>query len=241
MSRDQIYSEQQGLIENFRFDEEVVNVFQDMIQRSVPGYGMVVSLVGVLAGQYLQPGSRGYDLGASLGASTLAMSGVAGERGCRLAAIDNSEAMVERCRQNLERSGQLATVELRCEDVRKTTVRDASLVVMNYTLQFIPTQEREAVLSSIAAGMRPGGAFLLSEKISFEDEQQQRRMEQLHHAFKRANGYSELEISQKRAALEEVLLPETLQQHLARLREVGFSSAEVLFQALNFVSILAIR
>ena len=241
MQRDQLYSADLDLVEGFRFDESVVGVFTDMIRRSVPGYGMVLSLTGVLAEQYLQPETRGYDLGASLGGSTLAMREVARQRQCPLIAVDNSEAMVEQCRTHLGETAGEGKIELRCEDVRNTVVENASLVVMNFTLQFIPLEEREEVLSTIASGMKEGGALMLSEKICFENAEQQERMEQLHHAFKRANGYSELEISQKRAALEEVLRPETVQQHLERLRRAGFSSAEVIFQALNFVSILAIR
>ncbi len=241
MQRDQLYSADLDLVEGFRFDESVVGVFTDMIRRSVPGYGMVLSLTGVLAEQYLQPETRGYDLGASLGGSTLAMREVARQRQCPLIAVDNSEAMVEQCRTHLGETAGEEQIELRCEDVRNTVVENASLVVMNFTLQFIPLEEREEVLSTIASGMKEGGALMLSEKICFENAEQQERMEQLHHAFKRANGYSELEISQKRAALEEVLRPETVQQHLERLRRAGFSSAEVIFQALNFVSILAIR
>ena len=241
MQRDQLYSADLDLVEGFRFDESVVGVFTDMIRRSVPGYGMVLSLTGVLAEQYLQPETRGYDLGASLGGSTLAMREVARQRQCPLIAVDNSEAMIEQCRTHLGETAGEEQIELRCEDVRNTVVENASLVVMNFTLQFIPLEEREEVLSTIASGMKEGGALMLSEKICFENAEQQERMEQLHHAFKRANGYSELEISQKRAALEEVLRPETVQQHLERLRRAGFSSAEVIFQALNFVSILAIR
>ena len=240
MQRDQLYSADFDLVEGFRFDESVVGVFSDMIRRSVPGYGMVLSLTGVLAEQYLQPGTRGYDLGASLGGSTLAMREVARQLHCPLVVVDNSEAMIEQCRTHF---GDVAEeqIELRCEDVRDTVVENASLVVMNFTLQFLPLKERKQVLSTIASGIEEGGALMLSEKIRFEDTEQQERIDQLHHAFKRANGYSDLEISQKRTALENVLVSETVAEHLERLQQVGFRRAEVIFQALNFVSILAIR
>jgi tRNA (cmo5U34)-methyltransferase len=240
MQRDQIYSEDFDLVEGFRFDEAVVAVFSDMIRRSVPGYGMVLSLVGVLAERYLQPQSRGYDLGVSLGASTLAMAAVAKERAAELVAVDNSPAMVERCRDHF-RSLQGVRVALRCEDIRETAIEQASFVIMNFTLQFIPIEEREQQLRKIADGLCSGGALMLSEKIRFADPEQQQRFESLHHAFKRANGYSDLEISQKRTALERVLIAETLESHFERLYAVGFSRVEVVFQALNFVSILALR
>lgn len=239
IQRDQIYSEDFDLVEAFRFDESVTSVFSDMIRRSVPGYGMVLSLVGVLAERYLQAGQRGYDLGASLGASTLAMAPVAAARNCRLIAVDNAPSMVEQCRKNLQSCE--AEVTLQCEDIRETTIEQAGLVTMNFTLQFLPIEAREAQLQKIADGLLPGGALMLSEKIQFEDAETQTRMEALHHAFKRANGYSDLEISQKRSALEAVLLTETLAQHRARLHKVGFRRVEVIFQALNFVTLLAER
>ncbi|MBT3309628.1 MAG: carboxy-S-adenosyl-L-methionine synthase CmoA [Gammaproteobacteria bacterium] len=240
IQRDQIYSEDYDLVEGFRFDKGVASVFSDMIRRSVPGYGMVLSLVGVLAERYLQSGGRGYDLGASLGASTLAMAAAAAERGAALVAVDNSPSMVERCRENLK-TAQGVEIDLRCEDIRQTVIHSASFVTMNFTLQFLPIEEREQQLRSVAEGLQPGGALMLSEKIRFEDPEQQQRMESLHHAFKRANGYSELEISQKRSALEAVLITETLEQHFERLHGVGFKQVEVIFQTLNFVSILAVR
>ncbi len=240
MQRDQIYSEDFDLVEGFRFDEAVVSVFSDMIRRSVPGYGMVLSLVGVLADRYLQPGSRGYDLGASLGASTLAMASTAAERSSTLIAVDNSPAMVEQCRVHFMQAG-VGEIELYCEDVRETVIENASFVTMNFTLQFLPIEEREQQLRKIAEGLSEGGALMLSEKVRFENEAQQQRIEALHHAFKRANGYSDLEISQKRSALEEVLITETLEAHFERLYRVGFSQVEVVSQALNFVTILALR
>lgn len=243
MQRDQIYSTEQDLVEEFRFDQSVASVFPDMIQRSVPGYGVVISLVGLLAEQYLQRGSYGYDLGSSLGASTLAMAGVAEERGCNLVAVDSSSAMVEKCRDNLAAANldKSSVIDFRCEDVRDTKIENASFVTMNFTLQFIPVAEREGLLRKVADGLPSGGGLMLSEKIGFDDPGQQQRMESLHHAFKRANGYSDLEISQKRTALEDVLVPETLQYHFKRLERAGFARVEVLFQALNFVSMLAVR
>ena len=115
------------------------------------------------------------------------------------------------------------------------------MVLLNYTLQFIPVQDRTPLLRKIYQGMQPGGVLMLSEKICFPDPSQQQLNTELHHAFKRSHGYSELEISQKRAALEQVLLPEAIDTHLQRLREVGFASAQVWFQCFNFASFIALK
>ncbi|MBT7307089.1 MAG: carboxy-S-adenosyl-L-methionine synthase CmoA, partial [Gammaproteobacteria bacterium] len=230
IKRDQIYTEDFDLVEEFRFDEGVATVFSDMIRRSVPGYGLVLSLVGILAERYLQPGYRGYDLGASLGASTLAMGSIAIKRGCPLVAVDRSAAMVARCAKNLSQLERQGLLELRCEDIRDSVVERASFVTMNFTLQFLSLEDRQPLLQKIAEGTVSGGGLMLSEKIRFDDAEQQERMEALHHAFKRANGYSDLEISQKRSALEAVLITESVAAHLQRLHQVGYSKAEVLFQ-----------
>jgi len=54
-------------------------------------------------------------------------------------------------------------------------------------------------------------------------------------------GYSKLEISQKRAALENVLLPETLEAHRSRLDTIGFDAVDVWFQCFNFASMVAFK
>lgn len=239
--RDAIYANPLDAIAAFAFDERVVQVFPDMIQRSVPGYATIIAMTGVLAERYAQPGSRVYDLGCSLGASTLAMRAQLGGRDCRIVAVDNAAAMIERCRAVIATDAGQAPVELLQADICDVPIEDASVVVLNFTLQFVPQAAREALLGRIGAGMRPGGVLVLSEKIRFEDPHLQELNTDLHHAFKRANGYSELEIAQKRSALENVLVPETIADHQQRLRRAGFGSVDVWFQCFNFASLVAIR
>lgn len=239
--RDTLYSTPLAEIANFSFDETVVNVFPDMIQRSVPGYSTIIAMTGVMAERYAQPDSQCYDLGSSLGASTLAMRQQLDDRNCRIIAVDNSAAMQQRCRDILAQDDHNTPVDLLEADLRSVTIENASVVVLNFTLQFIAVEERAALLQKINRGMNPGGILILSEKIRFEDEHLQALNTDLHHAFKRANGYSDLEISQKRSALENVLLPETLSDHQQRLKQAGFASVDVWFQCFNFASLVAIK
>ncbi len=173
------------------------------------------------------------------------MAGGIGQRDARLIAVDNAEAMVERCRQVIieaRRQGQdTVEPELVCADIRDVAIADASMVVLNFTLQFIPVAERQALLTRIYRGLAPGGILVLSEKVVFADSHHNDLMIELHHSFKRANGYSELEISRKRNALENVLIPETLDSHRRRLKTIGFGSVDVWFQCFNFASLLAIK
>lgn len=239
--RDEIFAAPQEMIVDFAFDERVAAVFPDMIRRSVPGYGEVIALLGLFAEQYAQADSTLYDLGCSLGAATLSLRRRIKAPHCRIIAVDNSQAMVERCRENIAHDLATTPVGVLCADIREVTIENASVVVLNFTLQFLPAEERQTLLARIYDGMRPGGVLLLSEKLRFSDEASQQFQEQLHLAFKRANGYSELEISQKRAALEEVLVPDTLEQHRERLTAAGFARVEPWFQAFNFASLAALK
>lgn len=239
--KDQIYAEPLSAIAGFAFDERVVQVFPDMIQRSVPGYSTIIAMTGVLAERYAQPHTRCYDLGCSLGASTLAMRAQLDGRDCEIVGIDNSPAMIERCHALIAADSHTTPVNLRLDDINSTPIENASVAVMNFTLQFVALERREALLTRIGSNMQPGGILVLSEKIRFDDAHLQELNTDLHHAFKRANGYSDLEIAQKRSALDNVLLPETIATHRERLQRAGFSSVDVWFQCFNFASLVAIK
>ncbi|MDF1691264.1 MAG: carboxy-S-adenosyl-L-methionine synthase CmoA [Zhongshania sp.] len=236
---DTLYSTPHPNLGRFAFDEHVVEVFPDMILRSVPGYATIIAMTGVMAGRYAQGGSNIYDLGSSLGASTLSMARELGDRDCTIIGVDNSAAMIARCRGYI--SSTTPPIELRCENIQDTEIRNASVVVLNFTLQFVPAEQRGELIQRISKAMRPGGILILSEKIRFADTHLQELNTDLHHAFKRANGYSDLEVAQKRSALENVLVPETLTEHQQRLRDAGFSSIDVWFQCFNFASLVAIK
>lgn len=241
MKRDNIYAESLKNIARFKFDPQVADVFTDMIERSVPGYRSIIAMIETLTERYAQPGSNLYDLGCSLGGATLSMRhGIAVEN-CKIIAVDNSEAMTTRCEQAIERDHHTTPVEVRCDDLRNIEISDASVVVLNFTLQFIAPESRSALLQKISAGMRPGGVLILSEKVTFADDHLNNLLIDIHHDFKQAHGYSALEVSQKRTALENVLIPETIPAHRERLTNAGFSSCDVWFQCFNFMSMLAIK
>ncbi|MFA5630751.1 MAG: carboxy-S-adenosyl-L-methionine synthase CmoA [Porticoccaceae bacterium] len=239
--RDDLFARPLGTVADFIFDDDVVSVFPDMIKRSVPGYETIIAMTGTLAEKYVQEDSNCYDLGSSLGASTLAIARNIGTRRAALIAVDNSAAMISRCRTVLDSQNLNRRIELHCADIRQVAIANASMVVLNFTLQFVPVEDRDALLATIYNGLNPGGILVLSEKVRFADEGLDSLMIELHHSFKRANGYSDLEVSQKRDALENVLLPETLGAHKARLEKAGFSCADVWFQCFNFASLIAIK
>lgn len=239
--KDNLYEHSHQAVGDFVFDERVVRVFPDMINRSVPGYTLVLQMIGILARRYVQQDSHVYDLGCSLGAATLAIRQSLEVPGVRFIAVDNSPAMIKQCRQNLGGEESVPQVDFICGDICRTRIENASMTVLNFTLQFIQPKRRLHLLRQIAAGTRTGGILVLSEKIRFADPYQQELHTSLHHDFKRAHGYSELEIARKRDAVERVLKPDTESEHLDRLRAAGWHAVVRCFQTLNFVSYLAFR
>jgi len=240
MSKDQIYTSQEAISGSFEFNDAVADVFPDMLRRSIPGYKATIDAIGTLAAHYAQPESHCYDLGCSLGAATLAMRANIAEPGCKIIAIDTSRAMVERCRNLIGGDGKPETTVIEA-DVRAANIENASMVVMNYTLQFLPTSDRLDMIRQIYDGMIEGGVFVLSEKVADADRAIENLLVDLHHKFKRDNAYTDLEISRKRSALENVLVPETTTLHMQRLSHAGFSHASVWLKHFNFVSIIAIK
>ncbi|MEJ8677248.1 carboxy-S-adenosyl-L-methionine synthase CmoA [Plesiomonas shigelloides] len=240
-NRDTIFSAPIAQLGDFSFDERVAEVFPDMIQRSVPGYSNIIATIGMLAKRFIQPNTQAFDLGCSLGAATLSMRRNIDVEGVRLIAVDNSAAMIERCRRHIDAFRSDTPVDIIEGDIRQVKIENASMVVLNFTLQFLPPDDRQALLNRIYAGLRPGGALVLSEKFSFADQTIGELLFDMHLDFKRANGYSELEISQKRSALENVMLTDSVETHKARLQQAGFEHAEVWFQCFNFGSMLAIK
>ncbi|MGI1678046.1 MAG: carboxy-S-adenosyl-L-methionine synthase CmoA [Cellvibrionaceae bacterium] len=241
--KDTLFAKSLDTITRFTFDEQVVNVFPDMIQRSVPGYEAIIKMIGEISERYAQDNSHCYDLGCSLGAASLAMQQSITANNCRIVGVDNSEAMLKNFSSLLlaQNEKQKNLIELVHSDIQQCKMNNASIVVLNFTLQFIPLADRDILIQKIFDALLPGGILIISEKVCFEDKAHQTLMTELHHNFKRANGYSDLEISQKRSAIENVLIPETLEAHRERFKSAGFSSQDVWFQCFNFASLLAIK
>ncbi len=212
-----------------------------MLRRSIPGYAATIQAIGALASRYVQPGTRCYDLGCSLGAATLAMRQNIAVPGCQIVGVDLAPAMITRCREIVTADDSDVDVSIVEDDVRQIAIEQASMVVMNYTLQFLSLEERDAMIGNIFNGLIDGGIFVLSEKVVDEDQEVEALLVQMHHEFKRQNAYSALEISRKRTALEDVLIPENIAAHRARLESAGFRHIGVWLRQFNFVSIIATK
>lgn len=236
---DTVYAGKRPRVGDFVFDAQVASVFPDMIARSVPGYRFIVDMTGIIAARHARPGCNIYDLGCSTGASLLAAHARIDDRTVNFVGIDNAAPMLEKCRANLAGVIDPARLRLIQGDVRDARIANAGAVILNFTLQFIAPDARLDLLRRVYANLNPGGAVVIAEKVAFDAAADARLLRELHEVFKAANGYSDLEIAQKRAALENVLLPDTAAAHLARLRRAGFAQPAQWFQAFNFCAFLA--
>lgn len=237
--RDRLFADPDAPAADFVFDERVARVFPDMLERSVPCYRELVRLIGIIAARRLEPGAVAYDLGCSLGACSASILARIPDPDLRIIAVDSASAMIDGLRNRLGDALAAGRIEARCADVEVVEIAGAGLVLLNLTLQFLPPARRLAMLRRVRRGLVPGGALLLVEKVVWRDPARDALMTDLYADFKRANGYSDLEISRKRAALERVLIPDSIETHEARLHEAGFGRVERWFQCLNFVGWLA--
>jgi len=241
MTRDHIYRDPQSPVPPFEFDDQVVQVFDDMLNRSIPFYGEIICRQVQMIERFYLPGSVIYDLGCSNGNLGLQVCRLMGGRTFSMVAVDNSAPMLNAYQKRLEETSWRERIALQCQDISRTTIENASVVVLNFTLQFLPPEERDGMISRIHAGLQPGGVLLFSEKITHADKPLVDLQQALYYRFKRENGYSDLEISQKREALEKVLIPETMEQHLARLQRAGFNSIETWLKWFNFAALIAVK
>ena len=237
MSRDEVFRESQPQLVDFAFDQQVAAVFPDMIRRSVPGYELIVPMSGLLAARQIAAGARPqiYDLGCSLGATSLAtLRGCAslGVKDPQIIAVDNSPDMLARACELIDDT-RVSFVEA---DVLEMTFKPSGAVLMNFVLQFVAPADRLTLLRRIRECLDPGGALILSEKIRSDDPAEQAFNDAAHLDFKRANGYSDLEISQKRSALERVMIVDTIDQHRERFAAAGFKNFRQWYGCLNWAS-----
>lgn len=228
-------------VNDFVFDETVAGVFDDMVSRSVPQYAEIQRMLAELATEFVTEGSSVYDLGCSTG-TTLARLHGALRVPARLVGIDNSPEMLEQCRTKLTELRVAEAIELHHGDLDDgIEIRDASVVFLILTLMFVRPLNREKLMRQIYEGMRQNGCLLLVEKVLGNGSLFNRLFIERYYAYKRRMGYSELEISQKREALENVLIPYRLQENRNLLANAGFRQVDVFFKWYNFAGFVAVK
>ena len=237
--KDEVFAKNQDKINDFKFDEKVASVFDDMVGRSVPYYAEMQRMTVELTSDFAQPNSNIYDIGCSTGTTLSLFDGVV-EESVNFVGLDNSKEMLDKAKEKL--GGLKRKVSLELADLNKgLTITNASIVNLILTLQFVRPLYREKIMQEIYNGLNKDGALILIEKVTSEDTMFNRLFIKHYYDYKRRMGYSETEISQKREALENVLIPYRMEENFDLLKKVGFEKIEVFFRWYNFCAIIAMK
>jgi len=227
--------------EDFVFNERVVEVFDDMLDRSIPFYRQVIDAQAQLLDEFLDPEDKVYDLGCATGTTLLEFSRLLEHKNLQFIGVDNSLPMLDKARLKSEIYSRQQSLSFLLEDVTAFDHPGAGGIILNYTLQFIRPLQRQGFLQRLFHNLRPGGIILISEKVINHDHRLNRHFIDIYHGFKKSRGYSELEIAKKREALENVLIPFSIKENKTMLKQSGFVSVETHFQWFNFASFIAIK
>jgi tRNA (cmo5U34)-methyltransferase len=241
MDKDNLFAGKNNKIGDFNFGEKTAEVFDDMLERSVPLYRELQRMIGELASEFAADGSTVYDLGCSTGI-TLGTLISAINKNVKFVGVDYSQAMLDRCGENLARLNDLRQYELVCCDLNKGFILDnASVVVLNLTLQFIRPLYRDFLIGNIYRGLNKNGCIILVEKVLGNDSMFNRIFIKFYYDLKKRNEYSEMEIAQKREALENVLIPYRLDENIDLLKNNDFSYIDIFYKWYNFCGIVAVK
>ncbi len=238
---DKIFRRKQSLVRDFNFGRHTAEVFDDMLARSVPFYAEVQRMMGEIAADFAQEDTAIYDLGCSTGQTFLALDPIIPKH-MRFVGVDNSHDMLAKAKQTMQRRRILREIDWACADLNDTLdISDASVVIMNLTLQFVRPLNRQKLIATVYRGLRPNGCLIVVEKVLSRYSMLNRLFIKYHYAFKERHGYSRLEISQKREALENVLIPYRAEENLELLTDAGFKECEVFFKWYNFCGFMGIK
>jgi tRNA (cmo5U34)-methyltransferase len=236
---DKFFVKKKDAITDFKFDDKVVKVFDDMVTRSVPYYAEIQRMTVELAADFAKPNTNIYDIGCSTG-TTMALFDEVVDKSVNFVGLDNSKEMLEKAKKKLSHCKR--DVSLKFVDLNKSIkISNASVATLILTLQFVRPLYRDNVVQAIYDGLNKGGAFILVEKVTSEDTMFNRLFIKHYYEYKQRNGYSEMEIKQKREALENVLIPYRMEENFDMLKKVGFKKIEVFFRWYNFCAIIAVK
>ena len=225
----------------FEFDSGVAEVFDDMLERSIPLYRECQDLTVNWCKRLATPDRCVYDLGCSTGSLLLQLAkSIPTIPKVPLIGMDNSAAMLSKARKKLNNfPSSVDFIEANLD--ASFPFNDSCAIVMNYTLQFIPVENRASLLKKIYESLIPGGGFILNEKVLSENELLGETFIKMHHDFKKGHGYSKMEISKKRDALENVLFPLKLSKTMTLVHEAGFTAVDIFFKWNNFAGLIALK
>lgn len=239
--KDEIFAEGKFQSGSFRFNDSVASVFDDMANRCIPYYREVIQLTASAADKFVPDNGLIYDIGCSTGNTLLFIAKALREKKVNLVGIDPSESMLNKAKEKASVYTYSHDIQFLEGSAEGFEFKNADMIILNYTLQFIAPEKRSELIQKLYDSLNPGGMLILSEKLRQEDEDVQEFNTETYEAFKAGNGYSYLEIANKRQALENILVPGSLSSNLDLLRNSGFERIEILFKWLNFTTFLAFK
>jgi tRNA (cmo5U34)-methyltransferase len=234
MKQDKVFNK--PIEKKFEFDEAVASVFDDMLSRSVPFYDEVRKLIIALILTEQKEGLKVLDLGSSTAKFLLDLYSKM-EVKMQLKGLDNSQAMLDRAEQKCQAFG--AKIDLELADMLSYDYQEEDIIVANYTLQFIRPMQRMELVKKIYEGLKDEGVFIFSEKVVFKDKKLDKDLIDIYYDYKKEQGYSDYEIAQKREALENVLIPFTIEENIQMCKDAGFKNVDTVFQWSNFVTFVS--
>lgn len=239
--RDKIFAKN-SQVGDFIFNQGVADVFDEMLERSVPFYVEIQNMVGELAGKFSKDGTNIYDLGCSTGNTMINIAKYVKGKKVRIIGVDNSLPMLDHARARLKANRCWNRCKFQVADLNQTIfLENPSVVVLILTLQFIRPLNREQLIKQIYDRLIKGGCLIVVEKILGSDSLTNRLFIDLYYSFKKRNGYSQLEIAKKREALENVLIPYTAEENKMLLRRNGFQVVDVFFNWYNFTGFIGLK
>lgn len=238
--RDNLFSNKINKIKNWSFNKKVTKVFSDMVVRSIPGYYEIIYIINLIAKNFIKPYSNIYDLGCSTGNVCFSISRNIKIKNFQIIAVDKSKHMISFCRRKINIFNK-KKIKLITENILKISIKNASMVILNFTMQFISLNHRLFLINKIYNGINPGGVLVISEKFKFSDKTINNLICNMYQKFKIDNEYSKLEIFQKKIMLKNVMFTEDFKTHKKRLKKVGFNHVELCLKYLNFGLIIAIK
>jgi tRNA (cmo5U34)-methyltransferase len=228
MAKDILFSERRDEVRDFDFGKDTAVVFDDMLDRSVPYYAEMQRMIAEISADYATDGTRIYDLGCATCNAFFALDRTV-SKNVSFVGVDFSNEMLDQAREKISQRGFQRDYQLICADL------------MNLTLQFIRPVRRDRIMRNIAKGMIPGGCLLVVEKVLSKDSKVNRSFIKYYYDFKHRNGYSQMEIAQKREALENILIPYRLEDNYELFLNSGFSACDIFFKWYNFCGIIAVK
>ena len=237
MKKDNLYNKNIPRNHKFIFDNDVTNVFEDMVNRSVPGYEFLIENIGYIAKKFYQPNTNIYDLGSSLGACSISVAEKIQNFTGIIYAIDSSEAMIKACKKNINNK----SIKLIKSDISEIEMINSSVIILNLTIQFISVDKRTELLKKFFNQLNKNGVIIITEKIISDKKNDDDFSKSFHDFFKLNKGYSKEEIDRKKIALKDIMKIESEKQHEDRFKEIGCDNFYKWFQCYNFVSWVLVK